>query len=104
MSQLIDLGVNDGTPFNFEVTLDGLVFFFEFFYDVMVNNWFFNWYDGARDPIVTGQPVVVDYPWDSRIVDNRKPTGKIYFIDTSGQALDCATAEDLGARVKMVYD
>src|SRR5207237_530854 len=53
--------------------------------------------------IVTGQPVVVDWPLlGRRVVDARRPPGELVAVDTTGAARAPGFA-DLGDRVQLVY-
>lgn len=98
----IDLPPSDGVSFNFTTNLDGSVFGFEFKFNARLSYWTINLLDSANEPIYSGMRGVVDYNLLAHCSDPRKPEGKLYLIDTSGQGVDPG-AFDIGTRVKLVY-
>lgn len=98
----ISIPPSDGVSFTFTTNLDGSVFGFEFKFNARLSYWTINLYDSANEPIYMGMRAVVDYDLLKHCFDSRRPDGKLFLIDTSGQGSEPG-AFDLGTRVRLVY-
>lgn len=83
--------------------LGGREYLLSFQWSQRAGRWLFTLADQDSADIVTGQPVVVDWPLlGRRVVDARRPPGELVAVDTTGAGADPGFA-DLGARVVLVY-
>ena len=98
----VDLPQSDGVSFSFTTNLDGSVFGFEFKFNARMSCWTINLLDSANEPIYCGIKGVADYDLLKHCSDSRRPAGKLYLVDTSGQKTDPG-AFDIGKRVRLVY-
>lgn len=85
------------------VVLSGRTYYLQFRYNTRLDSYSLNLLDADRTAIASGVRVVPNYSLLSRIVDERKPPGKLYAIDTAGTGADCGFF-DLGRRILLAYD
>jgi hypothetical protein len=85
------------------VVLSGSTYYLQIRYNTRLDTYTLNVQDANRAQIATGIRLVINYSLLSRIVDERKPPGKLFAIDTSGAGADCGF-NDLGRRVLLAYD
>jgi len=102
-SFLIDLPQTTGRAFRFQAVLSGVLYKFAFEYDVRDSSWYFHVFDAAGAALAMGQRACVNIPLLAQLTDTRKPAGWLMLIDTSNQYQDPGR-DDLGSRVKLVYD
>lgn len=94
---------NDGTQrFSFTVSLNQVVFGFEFAWNSIGNFWTMILSDSSGD-ILVARKVVLGMPLLFRYAsDDRFPTGDLIVLDTSGQDLDPGLY-DLSSRVQVLF-
>jgi hypothetical protein len=92
----------DSPSYSQHVTLEGVVYTFEFRWNVRAGSWYMNLLTAEEDPIVMSVKVVPGFPlaWTSK--DPRRPPGNLVVVDTSGADLPPGEHE-LGGRVQIVY-
>jgi len=88
--------------FSQQVSLDGVVYTLDFFYNTREDSWYLSILDVELTPIISARKMVADWPimWRSRSAS--KPPGELWVIDESGAGLD-PSLSDLGDRVKLLY-
>lgn len=87
----------------FTMALDGNQYGFEFTWNDRDSRWYMDLLDDAGNYVLTGLPVVTDYPLISRFHVAGRPPGNIFAIDTLGAGMD-AGKDDLGNRVVLIYE
>lgn len=99
---------NDLPVYQEQVTLDGVAYNMQFYFNQRINDnqgkWFVTLADQNNNMLVGPVPVVVNWPLFGRFIDQDmgQPPGSIFAFDTSGQNLDPGQF-DLGARVRLFY-
>jgi len=94
---------SDSAAFKFQITLDAVEYTLQFSWNSRMSSWFFDIMQNDETPIVMGQPVLVNFALMARFKDTRLPQGRLYFFDTSGDAIN-PDRFDLGSRVIMYYE
>lgn len=100
---LIDLPTSTGYSFKFSTILSGVVYKLLFQFNVRDESWYFHIYDASGSPLAMGQRACVNMPLLAQLTDTRMPGGYLMLLDSSGQNLE-AGPDDIGGRVKLVYD
>lgn len=93
---------SDVTNYEFTITLENVLYGFQFNWNERMQRWTFSIYDEEGSPIVEGQPVISGFLSLDQFKDTRLPQGKLLFTDTSGENIDPGK-EDLGERVFLGY-
>lgn len=86
-----------------KVTLGDTEYFIRLRWNTRAQFWTLDILDAAKDPIVQGVCVRVQYSLLSRYRDVRLPDGQLFAIDTSQEGVDPAV-DDLGTRVLLAYE
>lgn len=97
------LPTRQDVPFyDFQIALDGAMFWLEFHWNLRDSSWRFSIFDATDTPLLVGRKVVLGIPLINRFRDPRLPAGDLSAIDTSGADVEPGFA-DLGARVHLLY-
>lgn len=88
---------------DFTVILDDIEYTFELLYNERSVLWTLNILDSAKDLILGGICLRVNYSLLEQYSNEALPQGRLFVIDQSGAGLD-PTADDLGERVVMAYE
>ena len=85
------------------ITLGDEVFRFSFTVNTRDNDrWYMDIYTSEGDQILTGIPLVVDYPLLFAHADSRLPDGELYFINTTGSGTE-AEIDDPGDKCRLIF-
>lgn len=85
-----------------ETVLDGKRYLLTFKYNQRQDAWYLDIADVTGEPIASSRRLVADWVMMPRVVDERRPGGRIYTVDTSGGGVDPGLLE-LGERVLVMY-
>jgi len=100
---VVEIPVNsDLTNYQFQTTLEGLVYGFNVSWNDRLGRWVMSIYDGSDQPLVESVPVMAGPRIMEQYVTEGLPRGGIIFLDTSGESIDPGRM-DLGDRVRMFY-
>ena len=90
--------------FNYEfyISLDNNIFFFEFKYNKRKERWSVNIYDSDKNELLNGIPALTEVDLMSQYVSKSLPAGNFMFMDKEGDQKN-AEEDDLGDRVLMIY-
>lgn len=91
----------DRLHYEFETTLDGELYTFEFRWATREAAWFVSTFEEDGTPLAVNRKVVLGIPIAKRDGKNRPP-GRMIAVDTSGQDIE-AKSDDLGTRVLILY-
>lgn len=100
--ELLPTRVDGANWYDFQVTLENIVFTFEFIWNDREGSWYMNLYDTNSNPLVSGLKVVLNVPLLARFVSTSLPNGDLIATDTTGQDL-MPGLQDLGDRVVLGY-
>lgn len=95
--------LTDGTKdYLATVTLDGVPFTLEIYWNDREGQWYFSIYDLNQTPLITGRKIALYIPLLSRFKNASLPNGDFICYDTSGSGID-PSLNDLGIRCPLVY-
>ena len=92
----------DLPAYTYRIDLEGVTYTFSFNYNARMGKWLVSVADELGAALVSGVPIIVNWPLFARFSIAGMPPGDIAAYDSSNQSEDPGRF-DLGARVKMVY-
>ena len=92
----------DLPAYEFELELEGRVFFFSFNWNARVGRWFMTIKDQAQVAIVSGVKLLTGWPLLERFQDVRLPLGTLFVIDSANEGQD-PQIDTLGGRHILMY-
>lgn len=96
--------LNSTNPaFEFDISLDGETYTFDFHFNTRVGLWFFSISKSFGEPSISPIPLIVDYPLTETFKTADVPPGSLIAVDESDQSIDPGR-EDLGSRVNLYYN
>ena len=93
--------------FTLEAQIKSTVFSFRFRFNARESKWYMDIFDASTgDGVRNGIKLVANYPLLRNFTGSNRPQALFFALDTesSDQGLDPETLDDLGGRVKVVYD
>jgi hypothetical protein len=100
---VFELPVRADLPdFTFKQELDGVVYTFNFRFNVRFGYWIWDLSDEVGNPILLGVPVMTDVDIASRFLMPEMPPGQFVVIDESGEQRN-PDRTNFGGEVKMFY-
>ncbi len=88
--------------FSQEVTIDGISYLFEFFWNSRGEHWTMSIFNRDQLPLVVGIRLVLLYGLISQYVDRGLPPGEIYVIDLSDNTEEIKQ-NDFDSRLYLTY-
>lgn len=82
--------------------IDGREYILRFYWNQRQGTWFLDFFDQDNDPIVQGLALVLGADLLKYVKDSRKPPGKMFLVDLTGQHLQ-PHINELGSRVVLFY-
>jgi hypothetical protein len=92
----------DETHYTFEISLEGVPFLFEFYWNARDASWVMSISDVAGTPLLMGRKVTLGTLLLTRFRNPALPLGELQAVDTSGANVE-AQVNDLGTRVQLLY-
>ena len=99
----IPLPQTDGQKFTFSASLSGVLYQFSFYFNERTQTWSFGIADSGGSDIALGLACRLNYDLLAFVSDSRTPPGLLMLTDTGGKFVPPGR-NDLGARVKLIYD
>lgn len=97
------LPIDSSSPhYEFQTTLDGTTYGFEFRWNTRASAWFFSILDSAGNYLLSELRLIVGFPLAERTRNENLPPGILIASDTTGGGADPGL-NDLGSRVKLIY-
>jgi hypothetical protein len=92
----------DLPAYEFEIELEGRVFFFSFNWNARIGKWFMTIKDQSQAVIVSGVKLLTGWPILERLKDTRLPLGTMFVIDSANEGKDPGV-DELGSRHILMY-
>lgn len=89
--------------YEFQISLQQQVYFFEIKYNSRMQRWQLSVYDDTKTPLVLGINILTETDMTSQYIDRGLPPGLIFVVDTEGAKKD-ADLDDFGDRIKVMYE
>jgi len=99
---MIAIPFQDSPSFTEEVTIDGVVYLFEFNWNSRGEFWSMSIYDRDQNPLVLGIRMVIFHELIGQFVDRGLPPGELYVIDPSEDMTELEQ-DDLLSRAYLLY-
>jgi hypothetical protein len=100
---ILEIPVRDDLPsYNFQITLEGIVFTLHFRFNVRDDRWYMDVNDVDDEPIVTGVKLLYGLPLLDRYKNERLPLGRFIILDETGEERN-PTRDGLGVDFKLLY-
>lgn len=93
---------SDLSSYRFQVTIESVIYIFEFRWNTQFEFWTFDIYDFGSVPLITGVKLIVNYPLTKRYAKEELPPGELIAIDSTS-TLDRVGRNDLGDKVQLIY-
>lgn len=90
--------------YDFRVTLSGVAYILEMRFNKRMQRWILSILDVARNPILTGIPVLINRALTSQYSTLAIPPGVLYATDNSGNGLQPTLASFLSDHSILYYD
>lgn len=92
----------DLPAYEYQITLEDKILFFDFNWNARIGKWFLTIKDENQAEIVKGIKLLASVDLFGRFKDTRLPLGTLYILDTANENKDPGI-EDLGRRHIMLY-
>lgn len=89
--------------FEISVPFDGIVYILEFYWNIRAQRFFLSVFDSQNDLIISGIPIVLNFPLFYQYKNLKLPKGLLYAADTTGKSI-LPKLEDFGTRVQLFYE
>ncbi len=89
--------------FEISVPLDGIVYILEFYWNIRAQRFFLSVFDSENNLIISGIPIVLNFPFFYQYKNLKLPKGMLYAADTTGKDIP-PKLEDFGTRVQLFYE
>lgn len=100
---ILEIPVRSDIPsYNFQITLEGIVFTLHLRYNTRLERWVMDVNDVDDANIVTGIPLLYGLPLLDRYKDERLPLGRFVISDETGEKRN-PTRDGLGDDFKLLY-
>jgi len=100
---MIEIPTTSELPsYDFQTTLDGLVYNITINYNERRDRWQMSIADSQNDPIISGIPLLLNVSLLGQYVDSRLPPG-VLFVMAPNEDNNEAGINDLGTRIKLFY-
>ena len=101
---LLEIPLSNASPaFSFIIDLEGKSYEFRFRWNGRIENWIFDLYNAAQEPIQTGNPFIVGYPLLKQLVNIDKPPGLLIAFNSANPNVN-ADRFNIGGDVKLFYN
>jgi hypothetical protein len=94
---------SDLNAFKEFITIEGVVYIFQFYFNQRTSLWFADILDDNENPILVGIPVQTNIPLNLIFKHLDIPKGLLFAFDIQGKGKD-ADASDFGDRVLLLYE
>lgn len=94
---------NDFPNYEFQVELEGRIFFLGFRFNTRANRWFMDIQDESQTPIIMGLPILTGLPIGSGFTREAMPPGSFWSVDLTGANRN-PDRETFGVDVILVYE
>jgi len=99
---MIIIPFQESPSFTQEITIDGVVYMFEFNWNSRGEFWSMDVFDRDQLPLVLGVRMVIFHELIQQYVDKGLPPGELYIIDPSGD-MNEVNKDDLLTRAYILY-
>lgn len=100
---ILEIPVRSDIPaYQFQVTLDGVVFTLKFRFNTRIDRWIMDVKDVDENSLVDGVPLLYGLPVLDRFVGDDLPLGSFVVIDETGEERN-PTRDSFGEDFKLLY-